>query len=64
MNEMVRIWLEQLYEKELSEVLGALENEKVWELGYSGDEMNPHTENIENLREYIDTLEELIHEVQ
>lgn len=59
MNETVKIWLESLYEKEIEEAKGTIENESMWELGYAGEEpYNPHTENIETLREYISVLEE------
>ena len=59
MNETVKIWLEELYKKEIEEAKGTIENEHIWELGYDGDEpLNPHTENIEALKDYIEVLEE------
>ena len=63
MSEIVRIWLENLYNDALVEANGAIENEHLWELGYDGDEPNPHTENIENLKEYISILEEKLYEL-
>lgn len=64
MSEMVKIWLEKLYEKEIEEVKGTIQNEHIWELGYDGEEPNPHTENIENLKEYLETLKEKLAEVK
>ena len=59
MNETVKFWLEDLYKKEIEEVKGTIENEHLCELGYDGKEpINPHTENIELMKEYIEVLEE------
>jgi hypothetical protein len=63
MHETVRIWLEELYKKEIEEVKGTISNEHLWELGYDGEEPNPHTENIEVLEEYLEKLEEKLNEV-
>ena len=63
MNETVRIWLEELYKNEIEEVKGAIDNERIWELGYDGEEPNPHTENIEVLEEYLEVLEEKLAEL-
>ena len=57
MNETVRTWLEELYSKEIEEIKGTISNEHLWELGYDGEDPNPHTENIEVLAEYLDVLE-------
>ena len=57
MNETVKIWLEELYKKEIEDAKGAISNEHFWELGYDGEEpLNPHTENIMALMEYIEVL--------
>jgi len=63
MSETVRIWLEELYKNEIEEIKGTIENEHIWELGYDGEEPNPHTENIEVLKEYIEVLEEKLAEL-
>ena len=68
MNETVKIWLEELgnptkedIKAEIEEVQGAISNEHLWELGYDGNEpMNPHTENIMVLIEYLEVLEEML----
>ena len=64
MNETVRIWFEELYTKEIEEVKGNIKNERIWELGYDGEEPNPHTENIEVLEEYLERLEEMLEELK
>ena len=64
MNETVKIWLEELYKKEIEDAKGTIENEHIWELGYDGEEPNPHTENIEVLKEYIEVLEEKLEELK
>ena len=57
MNETVKIWLKELYSKEIEEIKGTISNEHIWEIGYDGEETNPHTENIEVLKEYLEVLE-------
>ena len=70
MNETVKIWIENLenptveeIKKEIEEVKGTIRNEHLWELGYDGEEpMNPHSENIMVLMEYLEELEEMLKE--
>ena len=64
MNETVKNWLINLYEKEIDESKTAISNECIWELGYNGEEPNPHTNNIRDIQEYINVLEEKIRELQ
>ena len=46
---------------EIKEVRGAISNEHLWELGYDGEEpVNPHTDNIMTLMEYLDLLNEML----
>ena len=53
------------YEKEIIESRGTLSNEHIGELGYDGEEPNPHTNNIADIiQEYITALEEKIKELQ
>lgn len=57
MNETVRLWIEHLYKDAIEDTKETIRNEHLWELGYNGEEpINPHTENIEMLKEYIDVL--------
>ena len=70
MSETVKIWLEKLGDPsaeeislEIKEVKGTISNECLWERGYNGEEsMNPHTENIATLTEYLNILEEMLKE--
>ena len=65
MSETVKIWFEELYKKEIEEIEGTISNERIWELGYNGDEpINPHTENIEMLTEYLEALKEKLAEIK
>ena len=76
-NETVQIWLDDLVERtgydttdqltreeilaEIKEVRGTISNERIWELGYDGEEpINPHTENIEVLVEYLGVLDGML----
>ena len=63
MNETVKNWLKGLYLREIGETKETIKNEHLWELGYDGDELNPHTENIEMMSEYIDVLKEKLEEL-
>lgn len=56
---MIKEWLTKLYDEEIENVQQAISNEHTWELGYDGEEPNPHMENIEELMEYIEVLKEL-----
>lgn len=65
MNETVKIWLKELYIKEIEEVNGTIENLKLCELGYDSNEpVNPYTENIKVQKEYINILEEKLKEIK
>lgn len=64
MSETVKIWLKVLYENEIKEIQGTISNEHLWELGYNGEEPNPHTENIEVLEEYIEVLKSKLEELK
>lgn len=64
MSETVKIWLKVLYENEIKEIQGTISNEHLWELGYNGEEPNPHTENIEVLKEYLEVLKSKLEELK
>lgn len=63
-DDLVRVWSEDcklriinmLYQ-EINEIPDTIKNEHLWELGYDGEDPNPHTQNIENLKEYRKRLE-------
>lgn len=64
MNELIKIWLINMYKNEINESKASISNEHIWELGYNGEESNPHINNISNIQEYICILEEKIRELQ
>lgn len=65
MTEMHKFWLEQLYQNEIEEVEGTIENERMWALGgATEEETSMHESNIEELISYKELLEELKEEVQ
>lgn len=63
-DTLVRVWSEDcklriinMLDKEINEIPDTIKNEHLWELGYDGEDPNPHTQNIENLKEYRKRLE-------
>lgn len=68
MSEQVKIWIEKLgnpteeeIKAEIEEAKGTISNEHLWKLGYNGKEpLNPHTKNIEVLKEYLEVLESML----
>lgn len=54
--EVVGIWLETLFDEAISEAKADISNEHLWELGYSGEVPNPHTQNIASKTKYIEVL--------
>lgn len=60
MDEMVKIWVQNLYNEEIDNALKAISNERLWLKGSStAKEQNSHMENIRRYEEYIETLEGL-----
>ena len=60
MDEMVKIWVQNLYNEEIDNAAKAISNERLWLKGCSSAmEQNAHMENIRRYEEYIETLEGL-----
>ena len=60
MDEMVKIWVQNLYNEEIDNATKAISNERLWLKGSSTTmEQNAHMENIRRYEEYIETLEGL-----
>ena len=60
MNEMVKIWVQNLYNEEIDNATKAISNERLWLKGSAtATEHNSHLENIKRYKEYIETLEGL-----
>lgn len=65
MNEMVKNWLIELYEREIEEAQGTISNEKLWMLGSETKEQEQmHLDNMANLNEYITTLKTLLNDIK
>lgn len=65
--EMVKMHTQEVKDKliemvnsEIEELKCTIENEELWELGYNGEEPNPHTGNIKRLRVEITELYSII----
>ena len=56
-NEMINIWWNRMIDEEIDQIKGTINNERLAEKSYSGDELNPHTQNIVTLVEYLSLLE-------
>lgn len=65
MNEMVKNWLIELYEREIKEALGSISNERTWLMGSDvWEEEKMHLDNMTNLSEYITTLKILLNDIR
>ena len=60
MDEMVKKWVQALYNEEIDNATKAISNERLWLKGSTtAKEQNSHIENIKRYEEYIETLEGL-----
>ena len=60
MDEMVKKWVQALYNEEIDNATQAISNERLWLKGYStAFEQKAHMGNIKRYEEYIETLEGL-----
>ena len=65
MNEMVKNWLIEMYEREIKEALGSISNERIWLMGSDvWEEEKMHLDNMTNLNEYITTLKILLNDIR
>lgn len=65
MNEMIKFWLTDLYEREIKEAMGVISNENIWLMGAdTPEEEQMHLDNIANLNEYIATLKTLLNDIK
>ena len=51
--------LNVLLESEISEIRKTIDNESIWEAGYTGGKPNPHTGNIATFYQYLGLLKRL-----
>lgn len=65
MNEIVKIWLETLINKEIDDVLGNIENRKIWLLGSSDKEtIQAQLEGLSLDNEYLTALKTLKNRIE
>lgn len=65
MNEMIKFWLRAMYEENIEDAKGTIENEKLWAKGSSSkEEEQMHLDNIAVIQDYICVLEELRENVE
>ena len=65
MNEIVKNWLTDLYEREIEEIKGTISNENLWMIGSkTKEEEQMHVDNMANLNEYIATLKTLLNDIK
>lgn len=55
--EMVNCWFDELLDNAIQETEATMSNEHLWELDYDGEDPNPHSQNIANLKRYKDLLQ-------
>ena len=65
MNEMVKNWLIELYEREIEETQATISNENLWRIGSeTKEEEQMHVDNMANLNEYSATLKTLLNDIK
>lgn len=65
MNETVKIWLENLVNREIDEVLGTISNSKIWLLGSSDKEaIQAQLDNLFLHNEYLTVLKILKNRIE
>lgn len=65
MNETVKIWLEDLINKEIDEVLGTIKNSKIWLLGSNNKEdFQAQLDNLSLYNEYLIALKTLKNRIE
>ena len=65
MNEMIKCWLTDLYEREIEEIKGTISNNHLCILSAANEEEERmFIQNEMNMREYLEVLEELQKKVE
>lgn len=65
MNETVKIWLENLINNEIDDVLGNIENRKIWLLGSNNKEdFQEQLDNLSLYNEYLIALKKLKNRIE
>lgn len=65
MNEMIKTWLNAMYDENIEDARCTIRNEEMWAKGSpSKEEEQMHLDNIKVIEEYIEVLEELKENVE
>lgn len=65
MNEMIKFWLTDMYEREIEEIKGTISNNHLCILSaVNEEEEHMFIQNEMNMREYLEVLEELQKKVE
>ena len=65
MNEMIKFWLTDLYEREIEEIKGTISNNRLCILSAANEEEERmFIQNEMDMREYLEVLEELKKKVE
>lgn len=65
MNEMIKNWITQLYEREIEEIKGTISNNKFLIYGAANEEEERiFIQNEVDMKEYLEVLEELKKEIK
>ena len=65
MNETVKIWLEDLINEEMDDVLGIIKNSKIWLLGSNNKEdFQEQLDNLSLCNEYLIALKKLKNRIE
>ena len=65
MNETVKIWLENLINEEMDDVLGTIKNSKIWLLGSNNKEdFQAQLDNLSLYNEYLIALKTLKNRIE
>lgn len=65
MNKTVKIWLEDLINKEIDDVLGTIKNSKIWLLGSNNKEdFQAQLDNLSLYNEYLIALKTLKNRIE
>lgn len=64
MTENMKLWLVEMYQREIEEAESAASNEHLWALGSDDGHAWQHEENASEQEEYIKLLKELIKSIE
>lgn len=64
MDETIKLWLIDMYNREIEETQSSISNEHIMELGSTDSAQQSHTQNIETMQAYLEVLKQKIAELE